>query len=375
MAVAFRRPEQPRTVLIRFEKPLSNTEGLMVSLVKDKTVWLLPASFFGGRTYLIDNSQLTFENIVIQSSQIMFLGFSKDGILDPESLEVLVFHNSFFINYFDLGRVSAPAAESGAPENGAPNVSTPTVSTPTVSTGDRRGTVAVFTEAGADPVFLRLWEQYYGTFVDRSALYVLSDAPDSIPAGTLSRDVNVLTCPAGEPDPRRSTHAANTFQRFLLGLYKVVVHVQPDEVLLHPLGMRQFLHVLSRGSTPRIIRPRHAYDLVHNSAIEPEIDVSQPITLQRTHLVPSNFGRKPSVTTMAATWAVGFQHVLEQSNIFYEEALFMVHLGDMDSGLSLRSYALQAGVAGQPAKRAEQNLARLNRPDAITLPDWMKGQF
>jgi hypothetical protein len=367
MAIAFRRATYPRALLLRFEKPLQNQENMAIALLKDKTVWLLPASFIGDNTFVVENSLFTFENIVRISDHMLFLGFSKDGALAPDSIEILVFHNSFFLNYFDL------LAAARKP----------------TSTADTRKTVAVFTQVvpSIDPVFLRLWEAYYATWTERTALYVLAARPNAIPPGTLSPDVNVIKGPTSggdamgdamgdvAGDARVAAHAANTFQRFLIRQYQVVLHVRPDELVLHPLGMRVFVEALGKSTTPRIVRPRQAYDLVHDPAAEPPLDLSQPITQQRSRLVPTDQSRRPTVTTLPATWGIGFHGVLEQNATFVEEALAVVHLLEMDQNLSSMRWAHISGVAAQPKKQQAFLAKRLNQPDVITLPEWMKGLF
>jgi hypothetical protein len=361
MARAFRSQDHQRALLITFERPVQKTDEMVISLIRDKTVWLLPATFIGDNTFLIENNQFTFEEIINQSGNTLFLGFSKDGILDPDSIEILFFHNSYFVNYFDLARNAARQA------------------------AHKRQylykNVAIFTQVTDDTTLLQTWQRYYTTLVPPDSLYVL-DYGQALPENALLPDVNIIQVPQNRGDERHIVHFCSTFQRFLLSMYRIVVHVDINECLLHASGTEQFLQKLAKEEDRRIIRPAHAYDLLHDHTEEAEIDLSQPISLQRRHVIPNEYNKKPIVTSTYATWGLGFHSVLEQSAVREEPDLYLIQLADIDVGLATARPRSETALPEPDAidsdiisRRKEHFTARLKDPRLTTIPTWMRGMF
>jgi len=365
MARAFRSQDHQRALLITFERPVQKTEGMVISLIRDKTVWLLPATFIGDSTFLIENSQFMFEEIVSQSGNTLFLGLSKDGVLAPDSIEILFFHNSYFANYFDLARNSARKN--------------------TLQRQNLCKHVAIFTQVADDTALLENWQRYYTTLVPPDSLYVL-DYGDALPENMLSPEINIVKIPESHGDERHIVHFCSKFQRFLLSMYRVVVHVDVNECLIHASGTKQFLQTLATEDERRIIRPAHAYDLLHDPTAEAEIDLSQPISLQRCNVIPNEYNKKPAVTSAYATWGLGFHSVLEQAAVQEEQDLYLIQLAEIDLGLAAarpRVRTEQILPGNEPIKsdsdtlnwRKEQYSARLKDPRLTTMPTWMRGLF
>jgi len=144
-------------------------------------------------------------------------------------------------------------------------------------------------------------------------LYILDHGSTIDPREIVSSKINVIRMPRGEADHRTITHFCNQFQRFLLSHYRWVIHIDVDELLVHKNGFEQFIQTLHDSHEPKIIRAGDAYNVVHNPLVEADLDLEQPVSLQRSHLVPEICYRKPVITSVPTTWAWGSISILNWS--------------------------------------------------------------
>ena len=202
-------------------------------------------------------------------------------------------------------------------------------------------------------------------------------------------ETNVVPIPRGTIDHANISGFCNYFQRFLLTQYKWVIHVDCDEFLVCEGGVESLLAKLAATDPGVIIRPRHAYDLIHDYRSEPPLVSSKPVSIQRSILKASPNYRKPVLGSVPATWMLGFHQVLEDYVTIEDDALWLIHLAfaDLERNLvrqtkwrdSLKSQAAEmhvpeGGRAGSLTQLTSQ-FDMLLQSDVIEVPQWMRGIF
>jgi hypothetical protein len=248
----------------------------------------------------------------------------------------------------------------------------------------RQHRLAAFTTVYNEGVMLRVWIDFYSRYIPKQHLYVIDHGGDAEFVDPYRHEVNVISIPGGELDHHNIASYCGYFQRFLLSKYEWVMHAHADEMLYFDGGPAGFTDYLA-GLPPRsILKPAHAYDLLHDFRVEPPIDLSRPYTLQRNCLLPAPMYHKPLVASAPITWTTGCHDCVEPSVL--DPRLWLVHLRDVDLGHSVaretRWKALKQSVLDRGVFNAsrhdesgmrEEMLGRLEREPITPLPDWMKG--
>jgi hypothetical protein len=374
MAFAYRHPDMPRQVLIRLGQALPPTENMTVSLVVATCAYKLRAIRAEESLLVVANGYSTLEDILLRSvdNSIICILVSDNDTDTQLLLEPLTFHLSFFQQFFDFARNTDIYTVPGH--------------------YSRPGSLAIFTHVYNDNSMLKVWEKFYARIVPAKDLYVIDHGSTSDPKAVLSSDVNVISVPRGPVDHRAISQFCATFQRFLLAQYRWVIHVDADELLLHARGWDYFKDNLLSRQDGVIIKAGNGYDLVHDTVCEAELNLSVPISLQRNRLVSAPIYGKPAVTSVPATWHVGFHLVFETNALVEDPELWLIHLSYMDLGLHLEKTQKWGGLDVAGTERNESPLLYA-RPSAtadaarevfasmlrdgptIAVPDWMRGMF
>ncbi|WP_193615689.1 glycosyltransferase family 2 protein [Massilia sp. YMA4] len=264
------------------------------------------------------------------------------------------------------------------------------------------GRLAVFTHVYNEKAVLEVFLRCYTQLVAAADIYVINHGSDRDQIDHLRNIVHVVDIPRGETDHYNISAFCGHFQRFLLTQYDWVLHVDADELVLHEHGFDALRAALPAQPNPAILRPAHAYELIHDIRSEPAIDLASPVSLQRSLLVASPAFHKPVIASRPTTWTIGFHSCLEPDTVTMEQ-LWLVHLRDFDFERSverdrkwsaLRRSALDAQHIPRDMTRPNREqwqeilLATLeagktvvkhdsgigNGP-MIALPDWMRGAF
>ncbi len=375
MAFVFRNPENERTVYIRCDNAPQPTSDYRPMLICGTTAYQLAETLNITWTcesiIQLSNEYFLFDALVMMyKDQTILLAFMDESGTYVCS-EPVVFHQSYFYQFYDFAKTSNIYQLQG--------------------NYIRHESVAIFTQVYNESTMLKIWEKYYSKIVDPRHLYVLDHGSTINPREIVSSGINVLNMPRGETDHRNIAHFCNQFHRFLLSHYRWVIHIDVDEILVHKNGFKQFIDGLEQNSDRKIIKAADAYNIVHKTDEESDdIDLSQPITLQRTHIVPEFSERKPAIASVPATWGMGFHFILEKELLVEDEDLWVMHLPFMDRGLIAAktskwneikfSEACQIHIPHTKGSTQDDDIAqmlsqKLADPGTTTLPDWVRGLF
>jgi Glycosyl transferase family 2 len=382
MALAYRHPDQPRAIVITPAKALSPAKHLSMFLICKNVSYKLDGFRLDERLILIENRFNGMESALLTATQQDFIGFAVveadiptlDDAAFPALvlLEALHFHLSFFNQFFDFARHAGIYTAPGH--------------------YTKAGSLAIFTHVYNDNAMLQVWEKYYSRVVPVRDLYVIDHGSTSSPKQVLSPEINVVSMPRGPVDHRAISQFCNTFQRFLLSQYRWVMHVDADEILVHARGWDYLKDNLLGRQDGIILKAAHGFDLVHDVASEPAIDLSAPISLQRHSLLSVPLYGKPVLTSVPTTWREGFHTVFEGDSVVEDNELWLIHLSYVDLNLYVEKRAKWARFdVAETEKRlrpalystltaqvdpARQFFTRMleTRPAAI-VPKWMRGTF
>lgn len=246
--------------------------------------------------------------------------------------------------------------------------------------------LAIFTTAYNEGVMLRVWIDFYSRYVPKRHLYVIDHGGDAAHVDPYRDEVNVVSIPGGELDHYNIATYCGFFQRFLLTKYGFVLHAHADEMLVFDGPPQTLVEHLAAQPPRTILKPAHAYDLLHDFRSEAPIDLARPITQQRRSLLPAPQYHKPLLASAPVTWFTGCHECVEPSSL--DPRLWLVHLRDMDLGHSierearwkaLKQTALDRGVFNAYRHTADEMQQvmreRLEKEPVTPVPDWMVGAF
>lgn len=264
------------------------------------------------------------------------------------------------------------------------------------------GRLAVFTHAYNEKAVLEVVLRYYMQLTPAANIYVINHGSDPEQIDHLRSVVNVVDIPRGETDHYNISAFCGHFQRFLLTQYDWVLHVDADELVLCEHGIEALRLALPAQPTGTIIRPAHAYELLHDIRSEGPIDLGAPVSLQRSLLVQSPAFHKPVIASRPTTWTIGFHSCLEPDTVTMQQ-LWLVHLRDFDfersverdrKWMALRRSALDAqhipADMTRPDRAQWQDIllttleagqtvvkhgSGIGNGKMIAMPDWMRGVF
>ncbi len=235
------------------------------------------------------------------------------------------------------------------------------------------GSVAIFTIAKDEPVFLEKWLAYYGERFAMLDTYVLDH--HSVVSSPLSEleFQSVHWIPVRHPlsfDSRWLTNLATSFHKFLRSSYDTVVFTAVDEFLV----MRDpdedlYEHLRLRTKAAHCC----GYEVVHREE-EPALDFAQqPWLSQRTWWYPCQRYSKPIAYNSPIYWnqGTGFARAANISPTWRDEELLLLHLHRIDYDYCLRRHRQRAALAWAPEDRREgpYRCNLIDDPEALKL--WM----
>jgi hypothetical protein len=179
--------------------------------------------------------------------------------------------------------------------------------------------------------YTELWCRHFAGQVGAENCYVIDHGSDDGTTDNLG-DVNVIRIPRSPYDVAEQSRLVSELSNDLLHRYDVVIHSDVDELLVADPRYHRGLHDCARAMTGPVL---HAVglDLWHLAAIEPPIDVTQPISLQRGWTWFNSALCKPVMIREPVSWSPGF-HSVDHPIVF--EHLYMFHLRYFDVERGLR---------------------------------------
>lgn len=190
--------------------------------------------------------------------------------------------------------------------------------------------VAVMTMTRDEGEMLPRWMRYYGEQFGVESLVVIDDS--SADGSTDDLPCTVIRMPPG-PWKRNwmqtRTELVNGLSRGLLACYDVVIFSDVDEFLVPDPDRYDGLASYLEANQDRDVIAPVAVNVLHNAAVEPELDPDRPVLAQRTFVkfVPGMC--KPLVKRVGEPWMMGFHGIRARFEI--DPDLLLVHLKYFDS--------------------------------------------
>lgn len=234
---------------------------------------------------------------------------------------------------------------------------------------------AVFTIVHNEPVFLRLWCNYYCGFSPSVDVFVLDDASsDASVEDAKVRFPNVVfrTVPSGRRyDLARLRESVQAFQRELLKSYEVVVYTDVDEFLLTWTGdFLQFLEGfrLSGRSQARA----SGWHCVHEAGEEPlSLVDGESVLKNRRSMRRLTRYDKVLVSKAGLSWTNGFHSCVGAGPLKPDPNLVLFHAWMIDQDLFLKKERPYAGPNSQRLADAHR-LGRKHLGPRDDIPDQWK---
>ena len=187
------------------------------------------------------------------------------------------------------------------------------------------GKLAVFTQTNNEGKLLLYWQEHYAKLVGYENLYVLNNGGTDNSCSLLNSKTSVVNMPEGLNDLNDAMQIQGYFQRFLLQKYEWVLKVDVDEFMVCNGGLLAKLNNLPQG----IYSPERAIAVIHDQEVEPCFDYKGPLLPQRQVFVEESPAmKKPSLTSVGATWDSGNHATFEKNNTL--PGMWMVHLRYVD---------------------------------------------
>ncbi len=197
---------------------------------------------------------------------------------------------------------------------------------------------AVITIVHDEPVFLPIWLGYYGRFFDPRDIYVLDNETTD---GSTERDGFVrIPVTRAEVDHTWMVRTVEALQHDLLDRgYDVVVVTDVDEIIA-PVPELGDLGGYLDGFGAEWVNCL-GYEVLHQPAAEPPLELSRPVLTQRGHWFPNGAYDKAAVASAPMTWRPGF-HGREDFRYDLDPDLRLIHLHRMDFDLCLQRHRTRA---------------------------------
>lgn len=375
MALAFRR-ENPREVFLRLSRAdLAIRRPLIALVVGDKGHPVAGAAL-AGDLITVDDALCQVERFVCLAGggPLGLLVRDQDGAV-PEHLEPLVFHQSFFLPFFDYVRAVPQGGVGQDPQQGG---------------AAKPGLLAAFTHAFDDREMLRFWLDHHVRLAGIANLYVIDHGSSPPLRQSLPPEVNVVPLPRSLVDHADMARFCGHFQRFLLTQYRYVLHTDADELLAFEQGEEGLRSLLQQGRLSGILAPQGALEVIHDVRSEPPLKLGEPISRQRRLALPGHWTMvKPVLADRPASWRQGFHQVYEDEAVRQVRGLWLIHLHAADArllqGKNRRwNAAAQTGadrlISPQSRPESREDLARwygerLAQKGLAPLPEALAGRF
>jgi hypothetical protein len=195
---------------------------------------------------------------------------------------------------------------------------------------------ALFTIVRDEPIFLPIWERYYTKYFDACDIYILDNQSSDPTTLGIAKKYNRLRIYNETVDYFWLTNTAKEFQKFLLQSYEYVLYTDCDEIIFtNPektkLGLRDYINF-----TKQTAIGSQGFELVHDTANEPKLDLNSGILNQRHYIHESQVYSKTLLSKTPLEWAPGFhtiENIPETSKVIIKD-LILIHLHRMDFDLA-----------------------------------------
>jgi hypothetical protein len=181
-----------------------------------------------------------------------------------------------------------------------------------------------------EPEYLKIWSNYYGRQVGIDNCFVIDHGSDDECTNPY-RFLNIIRTPRSPQDEERRVKTISDFVGFLLHHYDVVLYTDVDEILVpNPnlyRGLKHFCEEMKEDVVTAI-----GLNVHHLFESEEEIDIEQPILIQRPWVRMVSPMCKPLITKRPIIWGRGF-HSSDYPTIFGEIYLFHLRYFDLNIGL------------------------------------------
>jgi glycosyl transferase family 2 len=194
------------------------------------------------------------------------------------------------------------------------------------------GNIAIMTMVYNESTNLPIWMRHYRRIAPNANLFVIDHASDDGSTALLS-GVNKIPLPRNELDERDRTFLINSLQQGFLRYYDIVIYTDCDELLVPDPAKSAKLDTYLWDQPYSYASPV-GINVLHIADIEPPIDVTRPLLLQRRYGQFRSTLCKPVITRIALTWEPGFHNSNRRPNI--DKNLYLFHIKQIDKDEALR---------------------------------------
>ena len=190
--------------------------------------------------------------------------------------------------------------------------------------------VAAITMIYNEPEYLPIWLKYYSSQLGYQNCFVLDHGSDD----DCTRDIScggVFHLPRTPQDENKRVDTISNIVNSLLNYYDVVIYSDVDEIIVpNPSVFGGIADFCASMSDPVITAV--GLNVHHLVDVEPELDLSKPILLQRHWVRFVSPMCKPIITRVPIRWGRGF-HSSNHPLVFGDIYLFHLRYFDLKIGL------------------------------------------
>ena len=190
--------------------------------------------------------------------------------------------------------------------------------------------VAAVTMVYNDPVYLRIWIDYYSRQLGARNLYVVDHGSDDGSTAELG-DVNVIRLPRSPQDDPKRAGLISAFCSSLLAYFDCVLHGDADEILaVDPRIAPNLASYCATVSAP--VLTAIGLNVLHRLGHELSFHPDRRVLEQRSWVFRSSSMCKPALIRRPVRWAPGF-HSADAPVRFGDLYLFHLRWFDLDTAL------------------------------------------
>jgi hypothetical protein len=190
--------------------------------------------------------------------------------------------------------------------------------------------IAAVTMVYNEPEYLPIWLRHYGRHVGPENCFVIDHGSDDGSTQGLS-GCNVVRIPRSSYDPHLQSTFNSKFCSSLLCWYEWVLYSDVDEIILPDPNTATTLAEYCDLSIPDIVTAI-GMNVQHVPSLEGTIDITYPVTLQRSWVFPSSSMCKPLLINRDVCWPGG-SHSADAALAFHELYAFHLRWFDLDSSV------------------------------------------
>lgn len=190
--------------------------------------------------------------------------------------------------------------------------------------------VAAVTMVYNDPVYLRIWTDYYSRQLGARNLYVVDHGSDDGSTAELG-EINVIRLPRSPQDDPKRAGFISSLCSALLTYHDCVLHGDADEILVvDPRVAPDLPTYCATVSAP--VLSAIGLNVLHRLGHELPFDPQRRVLEQRSWVFRSSSMCKPALIRRPVRWSPGF-HSADAPVRFGELYLFHLRWFDLDTGM------------------------------------------